>query len=43
MAKIPGEEMEKKILEAAQELFLEKGYMATSTVDIAQKWAATKL
>lgn len=37
MAKIPGEEMEKKILEAAQELFLEKGYMATSTVDIAQK------
>ena len=37
MARIKSEEMENKILEAAQELFLEKGYMATSTVDIAKK------
>lgn len=37
MARIKSEEMGNKILEAAQELFLEKGYMATSTVDIAKK------
>lgn len=29
--------MQQKIMEAAQTLFLEKGYMATSTVDIAKK------
>jgi len=37
MAKLTGDDMQQKIIEAAHTLFLEKGYMATSTVDIAKK------